>query len=82
MWTVDASQHIHVEPSVREQEVLERATSVARLSADGRAVFVDLFALDQIPCGCGQPASWKTYQVILYAPEAEKASGSGSEYVG
>lgn len=75
MWTVDASQHIHVEPSVGEREVLERATSVARLSAEKRFIFVDLFLSEAIVCGCGQPASWKTYQVILYAPETTPASG-------
>lgn len=78
MWTVDATQHIHVEPSVSERDVLERATSVARLSAERRSVFVDLFPLEALACGCGQPAHWKTYQVILYAPEAETASGNAT----
>lgn len=76
MWTVDASQHIHVEPSVGEREVLERATSVARLSAEKRSIFVDLFLSDSIVCGCAQPTNWKTYQVILYAPETTTASGN------
>lgn len=75
MWTVDATQHIHVEPSIGEKEVLERATSVARLSVDRRSIFVDVFLLSSPMCSCGQPAHWKTYQVILYVPEAETASG-------
>ncbi len=72
MWTIDATQHIHVEPTVPEREVLERATSVARLSANEAGIFLDLLAAPDLSCGCGQPGAWKTYQVILYAPASQK----------
>lgn len=75
MWTIDATQHIHVEPSVPEREVLERASAVATLSAEQHSVFVDLIAVEQATCACGQPSHWKTYQVILYAP-APTTSGA------
>ncbi len=71
MWTIDATQHIHVEPTVPEREVLERATSVARQSAGEGGVFLDLLAAPELTCACGQPAPWKTYQVILYAPASQ-----------
>lgn len=76
MWTIDATQHIHVEPTVSEREVLERAASVARLSAQGSPVFLDLLPTEGVSCGCGQPAPWKTYQVILYAAAEQKRSES------
>ncbi|MBP7006192.1 hypothetical protein KBB27_03660 [Patescibacteria group bacterium] len=76
MWTIDATQHIHVEPSVSEREVLERAASVARLSAQGSPVFLDLLATETVACACGQPDPWKTYQVILYAVGDGKRSES------
>ncbi len=71
MWTIDATQHIHVEPTVPEREVLERATSVARASAGEGGVFLDLLAAPELACACGQPAPWKTYQVILYAAASQ-----------
>ena len=74
MWTVDATQHIHVEPSVPEREVLERATAVASLSASGQVLCVDLIAVEGLACACGQPSHWKTYQVILYAPASTESS--------
>ena len=71
MWTIDGTQHIHVEPTVPEREVLERATSVATLSAKGSSIFLDLLPNPEIACACGQPAHWKTYQIILYAFEMQ-----------
>lgn len=76
MWTVDATQHIHVEPTVPEREVLERATAVAGLSAGGQALCVDLLQIEDFACSCGQPSHWKTYQVILYAPVPESSATS------
>ena len=79
MWTIDATQHIHVEPTVPEREVLDRATSVARLSSGEQPVFLDIIARTDVVCECHQPADWKTYQVILYALEGQKRSDGSSK---
>ncbi|MBP9747791.1 hypothetical protein KBD13_02570 [Patescibacteria group bacterium] len=78
MWTIDATQHIHVEPTVSEREVLERATAVAQLSAQGDAVFLDILGVPAWGCGCGQPEHWKTFQVILYAPSTSSSKKASS----
>lgn len=75
MWTIDISQHIHVESTITEREVLDRATSVAQLSSGDQPIFLDIIASPQLTCTCNQPADWKTYQVILYALEGQKRSG-------
>lgn len=78
MWTIDVSQHIHVEPTVPEREVLERATSVAQLSSGSQPVFLDILATTDVTCECHQPSDWKTYRVILYAMEEQKRSDESS----
>lgn len=72
------TQHIHVEPTVPEREVLERATSVAQLSSGDQPVFLDILATTEVTCACGQPSNWKTYLVILYALEGQKRSDGTS----
>ncbi|MFA6429002.1 MAG: hypothetical protein WCV84_00705 [Patescibacteria group bacterium] len=69
MWKADATQHIHVDPSISEREVLERATETAHQSAGKTAVCLDVQEAHDVTCSCGAPPSWKTYRVIIHVPD-------------
>jgi len=68
MWKSDDTQHIHVDPSVPETEVLRRATEVACSANPQEDVCIDLIASSDIACACQAPSHWKTYRVIIHAP--------------
>lgn len=66
MWRVDQGQHIHVDASIPERDVLARATNVAQSASPEAVIRVDLAPMEAVDCTCGQPADWKTYRVLLY----------------
>ena len=77
MWTTDATQHIHVEASIPESEVLARATEVAQSSNKGQTLLIDLIEAKDFSCRCMAPADWKTYLVIIHVLVEDGQTTSG-----